>query len=57
LRDAIASLDCRVESVAEKHTHSVFFCAVETINVSKAAQGLIYFGRRYHSVGDEPASA
>ena len=51
LRDAVASLDCRVAQVTEMGTHSVFFCVVEGIAAAPMPEGLIYFNRIYHHLG------
>lgn len=55
LRDAIVSFDCRVTQFTEVGTHTVFFCGVEAIQASGAAEGLIYFGRSYHRIIVEAA--
>jgi flavin reductase len=52
LRDALASLDCEIESTTEVGTHTVFFCAVKAAHTHVAGDALIYYGRRYHRVGD-----
>jgi len=50
LKDATASFDCRIVQVTEVGTHSVFFCEVEAVLAGGKTEGLIYFGRDYHSV-------
>ena len=50
LKDAVVSFDCRIESVTEVGTHTVFFCAVQAIQTGPAHEGLIYFGRAYHRI-------
>jgi flavin reductase len=52
LRDALASLDCEIESVTEVGTHTVFFCAVKAARTQASGDALIYFGRQYHRVGE-----
>lgn len=52
LDDALVSFDCRIVHTAEFGSHSVFFCEVEAIRRSAASDGLVYFARRYHGVGD-----
>ncbi|OYU00891.1 MAG: flavin reductase [Sphingomonadaceae bacterium PASS1] len=47
LSDALAALDCTVESVTEIATHSVFFCKVERIELGELRDGLVYFDRNY----------
>lgn len=51
LTDAAANLDCRIASVAEVGTHSVFFCEVRGIATAPQPEGLIYFNRLYHPIG------
>ena len=55
LHDAVAVIDCRIASVHEVGTHSVFFCEVEAVHAAGRAQGLIYFDRAYHSVATQEA--
>ncbi|WGF90432.1 flavin reductase [Marinivivus vitaminiproducens] len=50
LDGALASFDCTVAQVAEVGTHSVLFCEVEGLVEGSAADGLIYFARRYHRI-------
>lgn len=50
LADASVALDCRVATVEEVGTHSVFFCEVADALFHDEAEGLIYFDRAYHSV-------
>ena len=50
LRGALVSFDCRIAQVVEVGTHSVLFCAVDSIAVGEGHDGLIYCGRRYHPV-------
>ncbi len=50
LDDAAASFDCRIASVLEVGTHSVYICEVESIRLSPCRQGLIYFDRTYHRI-------
>ncbi|MCC8396954.1 flavin reductase [Paraburkholderia sp. MMS20-SJTR3] len=58
LRDALASLDCEIESVTEVGTHTVFFCAVKAARTHDGARdALIYYGRRYHRVGADSVHA
>lgn len=52
LDGALVSFDCRIVQTAEFGSHSVFFCEVEAIGKSGARDGLVYFDRKYHGVGD-----
>ena len=52
LQDAVVSFDCRIVQVTEVGTHSVLFCEVVALAAGTVREGLIYFGREYHRVGD-----
>jgi flavin reductase len=52
LNDASVALDCRIASVSEVGTHSVFFCEVEAVRIADRVEGLIYFNRAYHPIGE-----
>jgi flavin reductase len=49
LAGALAHFDCRIAQTVEIGTHSVFFCAVESLHCEPGA-ALVYFDRAYHSV-------
>ncbi len=51
LGSAVAALDCEVEEVLEKGTHSVLFAAVRAIRLGPPGRALIWFSRDYHPVG------
>jgi flavin reductase len=55
LNDASVALDCRIASVSEVGTHSVFFCEVEAVRIADRVEGLIYFNRAYHPIGERIA--
>ena len=55
LNDASVAFDCRIASVSEVGTHSVFFCEVETVRTADKVEGLIYFNRAYHPIGESIA--
>jgi len=55
LNDASVALDCRIASVSEVGTHSVFFCEVEAVRIADRVEGLIYFNRAYHPIGEHIA--
>lgn len=50
LDKALVVFDCSVTDVVESGTHDVFFCSVEAVRVGTAIEGLIYYGRGYHTV-------
>ena len=51
LEQAVAALDCVVEEVVEKGTHSVVFAQVRAIRLGAERPALIWFSRNYHPVG------
>ncbi|MBP0445522.1 flavin reductase [Roseomonas sp. SSH11] len=51
LEEAVAAIDCGVEEVVEKGTHSVVFAQVRAIRLGAQRPALIWFSRNYHPVG------
>ncbi|WP_426959894.1 flavin reductase [Muricoccus radiodurans] len=51
LSGAVAAMDCVVEEVLEKGTHSVLFARVSAIRLGEPRSALIWFSREYHPVG------
>ncbi len=54
LTDAVATFDCRVRSVSDIGTHSVFISEVAAVRSGSLVRGLIYFNRAYHAVAGSP---
>ena len=50
LDKALVVFDCRIDNIVESGTHDVFFCTVEAVRVGTAKEGLIYYGRGYHTI-------
>jgi flavin reductase len=50
LKDAAVALDCRIVSITEVGTHSVFFCEVADVQVAGGGGALIWFNRAYHPI-------
>ncbi|MCD5992945.1 pyrimidine utilization flavin reductase protein F [Pseudomonas sp. CDFA 602] len=50
LEGAKLALDCQVTQAVSVGTHDVLFCQVVDIRHQHAADALLYFGRRYHSL-------
>ncbi|MBD1588841.1 flavin reductase [Pseudomonas typographi] len=50
LKSAVVNFDCRIKTVTEVGTHSVFFCEVEDVRHGPTTGGLIYFSRNYHQL-------
>lgn len=51
LSGSVVSLDCEIEEVLEKGTHSVFFAAIRAIRLGEHAPALIWWQRDYHPLG------
>jgi flavin reductase len=51
LEDALVSFDCQIEQIQEVGTHTIFICQIVDIQRSQHDQGLVYFNRAYHHVG------
>ncbi|WP_376092988.1 flavin reductase [Roseomonas sp. CCTCC AB2023176] len=51
LSQAVAALDCEIEEVLEKGTHSVIFAGVRAIRLGAPGPALIWFSRDYHPIG------
>lgn len=53
LSSSVASFDCTIDTCHEVGSHSVFYCQVQAIRISEQPRGLVYFNRRYHTVGGD----
>ena len=51
LDDALVSFDCQIEQIQAVGTHAIFICRIVAIQQSQHDQGLVYFNRAYHHVG------
>lgn len=51
LQDALVSFDCELVQANEVGTHDVFICRIVGIRNTEQDQGLIYFNRKYHQIG------
>lgn len=51
LKDALVNFDCEIEQMQEVGTHSILICRIVAIQQSQQDQGLVYFNRAYHQVG------
>lgn len=52
LNDALVSFDCQIKEMNDVGTHTIFICVIEAVKCSKTGQGLVYFNRAYHPIGD-----
>jgi flavin reductase len=53
LEGALASFDCVINDVIQAGTHSVFICKVVNVVVNAGDEGLVYFRRKYRSLGSK----
>jgi flavin reductase len=53
MEEAIANFDCRVVQVHEVGSHSIFYCEVAQLRIAEGREGLMYFNRAYHRLGDD----
>ncbi|HEY3590165.1 MAG TPA: flavin reductase [Buttiauxella sp.] len=53
LSSSVASFDCIIDTCHEVGSHTVFYCQVQAIRISEQPRGLVYFNRRYHTIGDD----
>lgn len=51
LEDSLVSFDCQIEQIQEVGTHDIFICRIVAIQQTQQDQGLVYFNRAYHQVG------
>ncbi len=51
LEQALTSFDCLVSDIVEVGSHSVVFCAIQSIHLGDPAEALMYFSRAYHRLG------
>lgn len=59
LEGVTANLDCKISKSVDIGTHTVFFCAVQAVQLGATGSGLVYHGRQYHPLigRAEPQSA
>ena len=50
LESARASFDCRIDTMLEQGSHTVFFGRVEAVRTGPRAGGLVYLDRRYDTL-------
>ncbi len=51
LGDALATLDCRLEDIVERHTHAIVIGAVEAVRVTKASAALLHWRSHFETLG------
>lgn len=57
LDEALVSFDCRIAQAHEVGSHTIFYCEVLGILNGKNQEGLVYFNRAYHRLGDASKAA
>ena len=50
LVEALASLDCRVEEILERHTHAIVIGAVHAVRVGGRTSGLLHWRSRFETL-------
>ncbi|MNG71382.1 FMN reductase (NADH) RutF [compost metagenome] len=50
--EALVNFDCRIAQVHEVGSHSIFYCEIQDIRHGGADDGLVYFNRAYHRLGE-----
>ena len=56
LEDSLVSFDCQIEQIQQVGTHDIFICRIIAIQKTQQDQGLVYFNRAYHQVGQAAVS-
>lgn len=57
LDDALVNFDCRIAQAHEVGSHTIFYCEVLGIRNGKSQDGLVYFNRAYHRLGEQSRAA
>jgi flavin reductase (DIM6/NTAB) family NADH-FMN oxidoreductase RutF len=57
LSDALAALDCEVEELIDRHSHSIVIGRVKAVRVADSPAGLVYWRGRYSGTADLPGAA
>lgn len=52
LDEALVSFDCRIAQAHEVGSHTIFYCEVLGIRNGESQEGLVYFNRAYHQLGE-----
>lgn len=57
MKDALVNFDCRISQVHEVGSHSIFYCEILETRLGGSNEGLVYFNRAYHALGDRSKAA
>lgn len=57
LDQALVNFDCRISQVHEVGSHSIFYCEIVQLRSTEGQEGLMYFNRAYHRLGNESKAA
>ncbi|ALE88740.1 flavin reductase [Pseudomonas versuta] len=57
LDEALVNFDCRIAQAHEVGSHTIFYCEVVGIRNGESQEGLVYFNRAYHRLGDASKAA
>ena len=50
LADALASIDCRVEEILERHTHAIVIGVVQAVRIGANTSGLLHWRSRFQTL-------
>lgn len=50
--EGLVNFDCRIAQVHEVGSHSIFYCEILAIRQGGEQEGLVYFNRAYHRLGE-----
>ena len=57
LKDASVAIDCKIATISEVGTHSVFFCEAVAVRMTESKDALMYFDRAYHGLASLASKA
>lgn len=52
LNEALVSFDCRIAQAHEVGSHTIFYCEILDLCMGASQEGLVYFNRAYHRLGN-----
>ena len=55
LPTALVNFDCDIAQIHEVGSHNIFYCTVRHVLQGESREGLVYFDRSYHRLGDSVA--
>ena len=52
LNEVLVSFDCRIAQAHEVGSHTIFYCEILDLCMGASQEGLVYFNRAYHRLGN-----